>query len=471
MILKKWNRTDYCERTIAKAIEFVSQNQEAYYRDNVFNSDVFDADVSDTSDAINKNVNKEWAEKLTEENFLNRETFERIFRIQDKIERAEIITLIYSKAKEFNRVKDFSRLFKAHQEEVEKQLKKGGNFMNFPQPPLSGLNCGAWHCEPDGVYRMCVKENEPRMVFACRHPILPTKRLISAYGSEKIEISFFRDGKWQSFIVSRLQISSSAKIVELANRGIDVTTESSKELIKFLTDMIMNNLDKIPVCESISRLGWVKEDFIPYVNHIAFDGDPNYQNLFDDVQKSGDYSIWKEHCLKIRKNIFLRLMMAASFASPLIEKLGLSPFVFHLWGESGCGKTVGLCVAMSIWGNPAPGHLTRTLNMTKTAMAKNAAFLYSIPFAGDELQIVKNQFNYDLNNLIMYLSEGIDRGRANSSGGLDRLLTWNNTFLFTGEEPITKSNSGGGTNNRVIEVEVKGSVVERGFTVSVPSNS
>ena len=44
--------------------------------------------------------------------------------------------------------------------------------------------------------------------------------------------------------------------------------------------------------------------------------------------------------------------------------------------------------------------------------------------------------------------------------------TWKNSFLFTGEEPITKANSGGGSKNRVIEIALDGPLVTDGHMVS-----
>ena len=47
-------------------------------------------------------------------------------------------------------------------------------------------------------------------------------------------------------------------------------------------------------------------------------------------------------------------------------------------------------------------------------------------------------------------------------------MTWSNSFLFTGEEPITKQNSRAGSKNRVIEIEVEEKLIEDGnHTVSV----
>ncbi len=46
----------------------------------------------------------------------------------------------------------------------------------------------------------------------------------------------------------------------------------------------------------------------------------------------------KTLCRDLRKNIPLRMMMAASFASVLLEPLKVLPFVLHLWGTTGNRK-------------------------------------------------------------------------------------------------------------------------------------
>jgi hypothetical protein len=45
---------------------------------------------------------------------------------------------------------------------------------------------------------------------------------------------------------------------------------------------------------------------------------------------------------------------------------------------------------------------------------------------------------------------------------VNEMKTWNCAFLFTGEEPVTRSSSGGGAKNRVIEIECKHKVIENG---------
>ena len=156
----------------------------------------------------------------------------------------------------------------------------------------------------------------------------------------------------------------------------------------------------------------------------------------------------------------MRLTMAASFAAPLIELCDALPFVFHLWGGTGVGKTVALMTAASVWGNPAQGKLLRTMNMTQNAMMDMAAFLRNMPFIGDELQTVKTSWdNYD--KLIMCVTEGVERGRMTYDRAND-VRSWRNTFIFSGEEPVTKPNSGGGVKNRVVEIGCDTPLVSNG---------
>ena len=61
--------------------------------------------------------------------------------------------------------------------------------------------------------------------------------------------------------------------------------------------------------------------------------------------------IWFKLAEELRcgpNNVILRMTMAASLSSVLLEPLGALPYVFHLWGRSGFGKTLSLMLAQSI---------------------------------------------------------------------------------------------------------------------------
>ena len=307
----------------------------------------------------------------------------------------------------------------------------------------------------------------PQTISACPHPILPVERLINVDSeTEKIKLAFFKDNKWQCITIERSIVANKSNIIQLSDRGVEVNSENAKELVSYIADVVSLNAKEIPVNRSTDRLGWIENKFAPYVNDLKYDGDIAFKDVYESVKEMGDYEEWKEVCKEIRKESKIaHLLLASSFASVLNEILGVLPFVVHIWGGTGAGKTVGLMLAMSVWGNPEVGKLVRTLNATQVALARYASFVHDIPFAGDELQTIKNRWD-SFDNLIMYLTEGIDRGRGKAYGGIELLKQWNCCFLFTGEEPITKATSGGGVKNRVIEVEATEKIITDGNYIS-----
>ena len=109
------------------------------------------------------------------------------------------------------------------------------------------------------------------------------------------------------------------------------------------------------------------------------------------------------------------------------------------------------------------------MDATSVNVRAASAFLYSIPYAGDELQTIKDSkyfTNYD--RFIYQITEGVDRGRGSRDGGVQETKTWHCSYLFTGEEPITKNNSRSGAKNRCIEVEADKKLMEDGnYTVRI----
>lgn len=333
---------------------------------------------------------------------------------------------------------------------------------DFPNQELK-LRCGSWVADRNGVRLECFNKSSGEIAVktASPIPILPTGVLKNIdTGIEKLLIEYYKYGKWHSVITERSKAANNNKIIDLADRGVEVTSDNAKYLVRYLSDCVAMNLDILPQYKAISRLGWVGKEFMPYNNKIKFDGDEQNKYLYNAVCERGTFEEWREFVKPLRKNIYLRLQMAASFASPLIEKVNALPFVFHLWGGTGAGKTVGLAVASSIWGDPEKGRMWRTLDNTVNYVCNLSAFMYSLPVVLDELQTIKRTGEtYD--KLIMRCCEGTDRGRM-SYDRAQQTRTWNCAYIFSGEEPLTKENSGGGAANRVIEAECKHKVVEDG---------
>lgn len=246
-----------------------------------------------------------------------------------------------------------------------------------------------------------------------------------------------------------------------------VNSNTSAALVTYLDACLANNAETIPIIQSVERLGWVDGVFVPYAEALTLDNDGQGAELARAVHSKGTLEEWAEYIAPLRKqSLYLQIVLAAAFASVLISKVKTLPFVLHLWGGTGTGKTVALKVAASVWGNPEKYMLT--LNGTINALMGTAALLHDLPLLADELQTIKLDTNFQnqtYDKLIMQLTEGKDRARLTQQSTLKEQKTWNNCFIFTGEEPITQSNSGGGTKNRVIELQCKEQIISNGNAV------
>ena len=392
--------------------------------------------------------------------------YESLYAIKNENRRQYAVSVAEQRARELNIARQFSKGWQTFLRSRAKAEAEAVavNRTNFPDQPLA-LDAGDWTADGDGVKRMVQDRNgNMKEEYASRLPVLPLEILRNTEeGTEKIRLGFYKYGKWNSILVPRSSAASSVKIVELADMGLDVTSENARLLVKYLADVTSLNMDAIPVVKSCRHMGWAGETFLPYTDEIRLDSEAQYKDLIASVSSRGDLQAWIRFTAELRRSTVLRLLMGASFASPLIAKVNALPFVFHLWGGTGTGKTAGVMAAASIWGDPRPGRLVRTVNMTVNSMMQMASVLRNLPFFGDELQTVKSRYeNYD--NLIMQVTEGINRGRMTDTA-LQQQMTWQNAFVFTGEEPCTQNLSGGGVKNRVIEVECTDNVLENGNSV------
>ena len=315
------------------------------------------------------------------------------------------------------------------------------------------LYSGEYNCDDSGVTYI---DYAGREVIVCRHPIMPVQRLVNIdTGEVKLEIAFKRGYRWRFQVFDKSVLASSNKIVELAKVGIAVDSESSKELVRYLTFLEAENYDSIPETSSVGRLGWIPDyGFSPYVEDLKYDGDISYKHMFDSVQPNGDFQKWIDLTRDIRLHGHIsKIVLASAFASVLVEPLGGLPFFTHVWGGTEAGKTVGLMLAASVWANPSLGSYIHTFNSTAVGQEMMAGFCNSLPLCLDELQCIKDRKDFD--KTIYMLTEGIGKGRGAKAGGLQRIQTWKNCMITTGEQPITTGASGGGAVNRIIEIDCK----------------
>ena len=371
----------------------------------------------------------------------------------------------YSVSKGF---KGFKTMYKKYVESLKAQSGTIyiDNVTNFTNQPLE-LNAGDWEADDSGIF----KKNGYNDEVACPHPIMPVERLVNIdTGEEKLQLAFRKGTIWRKIIVSKTVLASSNKVTELAGSGIAVTSQNARAFIQYISDMENMNYYLIPEKKSIGRFGYIPDEgFSPFVDGLIFDGDVNFKAMFQTVRSRGSETKWLETAAEVREmSTTAKIILAASFASVLLEPLNCLPFFVHLWGvDSGTGKTVALMVAASVWGDPAVGAYVKTFDGTVVGMEKTAAFLNNLPFCLDELQLAKDskgRTTFD----VYKLAQGVGRTRGNRSGGVDLTPTWRNCILTTGESPLTGTASGAGAVNRVIDIECKSAqaVIKDGMRIS-----
>lgn len=381
--------------------------------------------------------------------------FEYLYALKDNIfELKQVMGIMSEQAKSVG-VRNLAALFKAYMESVSSSGAVGYNRTDFTGQQLE-LDCGSWNASDLGVYGTDKLGFE---VTACYHPIMPVQRLVNVdTGIHKVKVAFSLGRRWGYVIEDRSTISDSRSIIGLSKYGIMVNSETSKPLVRYMSELEQLNYDAIPEVASVGRLGWIDDyGFSPYEEELVFDGEEEFRSCFESVKSHGSYSTWLDCCKAVRSgktpgNTVARIVLAASFASVLVKPCNALPFLVHLWGGSETGKTVSLLLAASVWANPEIGTYIQTFNATDVGKEMSAAFRNSLPLIIDELQIVKDN-RKDFDKMIYQLAEGVGKTRGKKSGGTEKPRTWRNCTIMTGEFPIISANSGAGAVNRTIEVD------------------
>lgn len=318
------------------------------------------------------------------------------------------------------------------------------------------LLCGAYTCTDEGVTIESYGGFEQVVIS---HPIMPVKRLVNIdTNEERMQLAYRRGRAWKKIVVPKMTLASAQKIVGLSTAGIGVTSENARSLVSFLSELEAWNYDAIPEQASVGRLGWLEDGtFSPYCDDVEYDGESaDFRRIFEAFHSHGSREEWMQMAREIRAgdSVPARIALAAAFAAPLVQPLSALPFFVHFWGDPGCGKTVALHVAASVWAEPVKSGYIKTFNSTTVGHELYAEFCRNVPVLLDELQLQGDKKIFD--NTIYMLCEGIGKSRGTKEGGLRAQGRWSTCMLSTGEQPIVQSNSGGGAAARVIEVNFGG---------------
>ena len=404
---------------------------------------------------------------LSKEELFDKNNLLRVFdEVDSELDRADLLNVFLDRSREYKSYTKMKTLISAAKKDAQNKLKEqkvtANNVTDFGHY-TGELNCGSWIADNNGIRIL----NFLGEKVCCYHPILPIERLHNIETkTEKITLAYKRGDNWKEITVDKGLIASSNKIVRLADFGVSVTSETSKDLVKYLSDV--ENLNCIAEKNSTSKLGWHNnyQDFIPFDTAVVFDDESKFRELIGALQSSGSEDIWLELCRKIRantKHYEPQVYMAASFASVLISKLNMLPFIVNLWGSTGKGKTVALMLAASIWANPGENRYITDSYSTQNAFEIRLDCLNHLPLCLDDMSKVRDKTGDGFTDLIYLMCSGKGKDRSNVDLGLNKVKTWANTILSNMERPLASETMKGGAINRILDFEMcDGYIFENG---------
>lgn len=397
---------------------------------------------------------------MTAEDVYSDAVLDEVFSDEDEIHKSRVLLTLEDRAAELGVKTKFGKMVTAYKK-MERQLQQAArnkpvssldNWTNF-SGPYENMFCGSWIAREDGIY---VQNTGTMDVVACYHPILPIERLKNLEtGEEQLKIAFKRNGRWEEIIVPKTLVTSANKIVALSGRGIAVTSENARLLVRYLSDVENANSESIAVQYSSSKLGWIQGDFIPYDTDIIFDGDSRFKQIFESIQEHGSRDRWYDHVRELRASgrIEIKFMLAASFASVLLSILGGLPFFVDLWGETEGGKTVSLMLACSVWANPDESSYIGDFKSTDVALEARADVLNNLPMMLDDTSKTSARIRDNFEGVVYDLCSGKGKSRSDKEIGIRRENRWRNVILTNGERPLMSYVSQGGAINRILELE------------------
>ncbi len=392
----------------------------------------------------------------------------------------------YSAAAKKAGLKNFKKVYnnyvhqqaKLAQEEIQREREDSPSKQTKFTGQWRALYCGEWSATDQGISRDSTfsdKTQHNGKVTACSHPILPKERIVDVEtGSQQIALTFSHGEKWEDVVVPKKTIATRNSIVSLADNGIAVNDITSRGLIEYLAEVERLNYDTIPTVKGVCHLGWAKDcGFAPYTKSVRVcPSGKTESGTLESLHATGSADEWLEEALSARKRSPVnKVLLAASFASVLLEPLSIPSFFVHVYGSSGTGKSVGQMLAASVWGNPTKGELFQTLNSTVVGIELYSAFLRNLPVILDEAQTERDAREGRVLVQIYKIVAEAGRLRGTQSVTLADKRRWHNLFITSGEHPILSNNDGGGAYNRALEIQLEGREINgRACAINVAKN-
>ncbi|MGZ8907396.1 MAG: DUF927 domain-containing protein [Methylobacter sp.] len=302
--------------------------------------------------------------------------------------------------------------------------------------------CGPDSQHPSGVYHHSMSKetkNEPSMPVDIRlcGPLRVIAIARNKHGREFGQVIEFinKDGtpkRWN--MPSRLLAGRGDEIqIELLDAGLDINYSMRGKIAEYI-----NNQHPKSKVWTASTCGWFDNEVFVLPNCVIGNNADGvvYQcenyGAMDSYEQSGYLSQWQDNVARYCiGNSLLLLAVSQAFSGALLNKCVVDGIGVHIFGGSSKGKTSGMLLAGSVWGNPK--RYNRSWTATANGLEAAATGVNDGLLCLDEMSKADAG---EVSKCLYMLANGIGKQRSNPTGSARTLNSWRISVLSNGEESI-----------------------------------
>ena len=318
-----------------------------------------------------------------------------------------------------------------------------------------------------GVYRLSasVDGTLTRARIASAPIFIAGRTMDVVTGEAKRQIIWRGPSGWCSRVVERRTIMDASRIVSLANLEAPVTSNTSGQIVAYLSDFEADNNHRFPSVRSASRMGWQPDGgfLLPDVfyatndeasSNFALTPPSGLETMSSGWIPAGTWEEWVGAMELVSSFPYMYIAMYAGAAAPLLQILRLPGFVVDFSGETSGGKTTALRFAASVWGRPSESYPTAmySWDATKVWIERTSGFLQNLPLILDETKRARHP--RIVRDVIYDFCQGQGRGRG-SVEGTRHTESWRSVLISSGEGAATSFSQDAGTRARVLSLKGK----------------
>lgn len=303
-----------------------------------------------------------------------------------------------------------------------------------------------------GVHVSLLFGNAQRWVQIAYAPLVITKAYTDADGKQSVELAWTDRGKVVRRIVSREAIVRGRELIKtLGGEGLPVLDSDSREIERWLAVFEAENERTIPTGYVARYLGWQPDGTFVSGPRAGTRVEVAYEEQKGAAaahRPAGSLTKWRAGIAQIESYPVPRVVVAASFAAPLLRPLNIPSFTVDISSRSTRGKTTCLQCGLSVWADPSED--ARALASWRTTLIGAEKHLNLVRGLVTTLDETMTAESPEIVNSILYdlpKNEGKLRG-----GGWPSGLQWQTVLLSTGERPALSYSTHQGAAARVLSL-------------------